>query len=157
MQKQEVTSVVEKLAAPLAAALGLELVDVEYIKERGQMVLRILIDHEKGVSFEDCEALSRSLGDELDKADPLPHSYSLEVSSAGLERPLKKETDFTRFTGRKVKIKLFGPFNGRKNFNGTLFGFEGGQILLQDEDAGVLRIPLNQVAKANLVYEPKSV
>ncbi len=157
MQKQAVTSVVEKLAAPLAATLDLELVDVEYIKERGQMVLRILIDREEGVSLEDCEALSRSLGDELDRADPLPHSYSLEVSSAGLERPLKKETDYTRFTGRKVKIKLFGPFNGRKNFNGTLFGFEGGQILLQDEDAGVLRIPLNQVAKANLVYEPKSV
>ena len=153
MSKKAVTENVTELAVPLATSLGLDLVDVEFVTERGQTVLRILIDREAGVRLEDCERLNRLLGDELDRADPIPYSYNLEVSSAGLERPLKKESDFIRFNGKKVKIKLFASLAGVKNFSGHINGFEDGNILLRDENKEVLRIPLNQVAKANLVYE----
>jgi ribosome maturation factor RimP len=155
--KQAVTDIVKKIASPLAEGLGLEIVDIEFVTERGQTILRVLIDRDQGVRLEDCEALSRGLGDELDNADPIEQSYSLEISSAGLERPLKKDSDFIRFAGRKVKIKLFSPLEGRKNFAGTLVGIEGEQVLLGDTKAEVVRIPLSQVAKANLVYEQKGV
>jgi ribosome maturation factor RimP len=157
VSKKAVTENVREMTVPLAAGLGLELVDVELVTERSQTVLRVLIDREAGVRLEDCEQLNRLLGDELDRVDPIPYSYSLEVSSAGLERPLKKESDFTRFAGKRVKIKLFSPLNDKKNFNGILSGFEEGQILLQDESTGIVRIPFSQVVKANLVYEFKSV
>ncbi len=140
------------LAEPLAESLGLELVDVEYVKEGGSYILRILVDKEGGVTHKDCEALSGILGDELDRVDPIEESYLMEVSSPGIERPLKKEGDFIRFAGNRVQIKLFSPFDGKKSIIGTLQGLEEKLILIEDEKSCLLRIPFAQVAKANLSY-----
>ena len=102
------------VAEPLAAELQLELVDVEYVKEGGQYVLRFLIDKEGGVTLDDCEAFSRIMDSELDRLDPIAHSYQLQVSSPGIERPLKKAADYERFSGRLASLKLFAPLNGAR-------------------------------------------
>lgn len=152
MTKQQVNEIVANLAEPHAAALGLEVVDVQFLREGGQRILRVLIDREGGISLDDCEALSRVLGEELDRADPISYSYSLEVSSPGIERPLKKEQDFRRFAGRLINCRLYSPLQGRKNFSGVLLGLEGQEILLEAEAGGVVRLPLASVASARLIF-----
>ena len=119
----KVTETVTALAAPVAEKLGLELWDVEYIREAGQWFLRVYIDKDGGVSINDCEALSRALDPVLDEADPIPDSYVFEVSSAGAERELKRPGDFARFMGYK-------PVNGSKSFVGTLSGYRDGDVTL---------------------------
>ena len=141
------------MAEPLAAELQLELVDVEYVKEGGQYVLRFLIDKEGGVTLDDCEAFSRIMDSELDRLDPIAHSYQLQVSSPGIERPLKKAADYERFSGRLASLKLFAPLNGARKYVGVLRGLEQQDILLELESGTMIRIPLKLVAKANLVFE----
>lgn len=152
MQAQKIKDLVSGLAAPLIGDMDLELVDVELVKERNQLILRVLIDHPDGVSLAHCERLNRYLSDELDRVDPIEQSYTLEVSSAGLERPLKKKEDYVRFAGKPAAIRLYSPLNGRKNFKGTLRGFEEGCVLLEDEKNEMHRLPLESIARANLVY-----
>ena len=108
----KVTETVTALAAPVAEKLGLELWDVEYIREAGQWFLRVYIDKDGGVSINDCEALSRALDPVLDEADPIPDSYVFEVSSAGAERELKRPGDFARFMGSGAEVRLYKPVNG---------------------------------------------
>lgn len=156
MAKQPVNELVTKLAEPHAALLGLEVVDVQFLKEGGQRILRVLIDREGGISLDDCEALSKVLGEELDRADPIPCGYSLEVSSPGIERPLKKEQDFRRFAGRLINCRLYNPLLGRKNFSGVLLGLEGQDVLLEAEAVGIVRLPLASVASARLVFDEGS-
>ena len=126
----KVTETVTALAAPIAAELGLELWDVEYVREAGQWFLRVYIDKDGGVSISDCEALSRALDPVLDEADPIPDSYVFEVSSAGAERELKRPGDFERFMGSPVEVRLYKPVDGSKSFVGTLFGYSGGDVSL---------------------------
>jgi ribosome maturation factor RimP len=156
MAKQPVNEMVANLAEPHAAALGLEVVDVQFLREGGQRILRVLIDREGGISLDDCEALSKVLGEELDRADPIPYGYCLEVSSPGVERPLKKEQDFRRFAGRLINCRLYSPLQGRKNFSGILLGLEGHDVLLQAETPGIVRLPLASVASARLVFNDGS-
>lgn len=148
----KVTETLYQLAEPLAQMLGLELVDVELTKEAGRRVLRFLIDKEGGVTLKDCEALSRLLDPELDRLDPIPGSYDFQVSSPGVERPLKKETDFHRFRGRSVRIKLFSPLEGKKVYEGILQGLEENNVLLTVNEK-TIHIPLEKVAKANLTFQ----
>jgi ribosome maturation factor RimP len=143
---------VTDLALPLAEQLGLELVDVEFLKEGGQHVLRVFIDRDGGITHSHCEDMSRALDEELDKVDPIEQNYVLEVSSPGIERPLKKEADYIRFSGRAIHVRLFSPLHGQKNFAGTLHGLEGENILLETEKQEILRIPLSQVSKAHLAF-----
>lgn len=126
----KVTEAVSALAAPIAEELGLELWDVEYIREAGQWFLRVYIDKDGGVSINDCEALSRALDPVLDEADPIPDSYVFEVSSAGAERELKRPGDFVRFMGSGAEVRLYQPVNGSKSFIGTLSGYENGSVTL---------------------------
>ena len=119
------------LALPLAEGLGLELWDVEYLKEAGQWYLRIYIDRRDGsVGIDDCEALSRALDPVLDKEDPIEESYVFEVSSAGLERELKRPSDFDRFLGSNVEVKLYKSVNGRKQYTGTLTRYDKGDVTI---------------------------
>lgn len=123
-----ITDVVWKLAEPVAAEEGCEIWDVEYVKEASGFVLRVYIDKEGGVSIDDCERVSRRLDPLLDEADPIPDSYTFEVSSAGAERHLKRPSDFERFMGSLVEVKLYSAWLGAKQFVGTLSGYDKGKV-----------------------------
>ena len=123
----------EKLLLPLVERLGLELVDVEYVKEGSDYFLRAYIDKEGGVTIDDCEAVSRPLSDLLDEVDFIPDAYILEVSSPGLGRQLKKEKDFIRSIGKEVDVKLYKAVEKRKEFSGVLLENDSDSIVI-DED-----------------------
>ena len=142
---QEVRQVVE----PILESQGFELVDLEYQRESQGWVLRIYLDRQGGVSLDDCAGISHEVGAVLEVKDLIPSSYTLEVSSPGLTRPLKKPEDFNKFRNQMVKIKLYEPLDGRKNFKGTLLGLEGDRVRVEVEQQ-VYELPLQQIAKANL-------
>ena len=141
----KVTETVTALAAPVAAELGLELWDVEYVREAGQWFLRVYIDKDGGVSINDCEALSRALDPVLDEADPIPDSYVFEVGSAGAERELKRPSDFEKFMGSEVEVKLYQPYEGKKSIVGKLEGYENGDLTVNS-----VRFKKSQVAQVKL-------
>jgi ribosome maturation factor RimP len=142
---QEVCEVVE----PILQSQGYELVDLEYQRESRGWVLRIYLDREGGITLDDCTGVSHEVGAVLEVKDIIPNAYILEVSSPGLTRPLKKPEDFNRFRNQLVKIKLYQPLNGRRNFKGTLLGLEGETVRVEVEGQ-VFDIPLPSIAKANL-------
>jgi ribosome maturation factor RimP len=151
-RKDEIIEKVRGIAAPLAEAEGLELVDVELAGPGGHPTLRLYIDKEGGVSLDDCTSVSRAVSAALDVEDPIEGAYELEVSSPGLDRPLRTPEHFQRFAGRRARIKAYGPIaeaGGRKSFVGTLQGFADGRAVI-DVDGTVYRVPREQIAKANL-------
>ena len=119
------------LAESLAKDQGLELWDVTYTKEAGQWYLRIYIDKDGGVGINDCEAFSRAFDPILDAADPIAGSYTFEVSSAGAERELKRPSDFEKFLGSRVEVKLYKAVGGSKTFKGTLTGYRDGDVTVE--------------------------
>lgn len=143
---------VRNIVTPLIEHAGFELVDLEYVKEGSEWVLRLYIDHENGIDHGACQTVSNLVGDELDKADPIPHSYLLEVSSPGIERPLRTSKDFNRFSGEKIYIKLFAPKNGQKEYTGELLGMEEDQIALMADETKLL-FSMDEIAKARLVVD----
>ncbi len=143
---------VSLLAEGLAEELAVELVDVELVKEGSQWFLRIYIDKEGGMDLDTCEIFSRRLGEILDEDDPISQAYRLEVSSPGIERVLKKEKDFVRFSGQKVKINLFEAIDGKKQLIGLLMGIQDGKVKVE-ADEKVYELALAQISKANLYWE----
>lgn len=120
--KKSIETTIEELVQPIIDTNNFELVDVEYVKEAGEYFLRIFVDKEGGISLNECEVVSRALSEILDVKDPIKDNYYLEVSSPGLDRPLKKDKDFVRYQGRDVEIKLYKPLNGSKQFEAELVG-----------------------------------
>ena len=121
---KKITELTAELAAPAVAEAGCTIWDVEYVKEGGTWYLRVLLDKEGGVDILDCEAVSRKLSDLLDEADPIEGSYTLEVGSAGAERALKRPSDFRRFLGSPVLVKLYRALDGRKELPGVLEAYD---------------------------------
>ena len=152
MGKAPVTQSVTELIEPGLLAKGLELIDVEFKKEGKSWVLRIYIDREGGVTLEDCQKVSRLAGDLIEVEDVIEPVYTLEVSSPGLNRVLKKEKDFLKYSGKKINVQCHAPMDGRKKFTGILTDFIDQSIHL-DVDGQQHTIPLSLVAKANLVIE----
>ena len=126
----KITDQVWEFAEPLVQACGCSLWDVEYVREGGEWFLRLYIDKDGGVDIDDCEAVSRAVDPVLDEKDPIPESYRFEVCSAGLERVLKRPSDFERFLGEPVLVKLYRPTDGRKEFPGVLKGYKDGDITI---------------------------
>jgi ribosome maturation factor RimP len=149
LKEQTVSARVEKLVKPFISQEGLELVDVEYKKEGSNWYLRIFIDKPEGVQLEDCEKISKIASSALDEADIIPQQYYLEVSSPGVERPLKTEDDFIRFRGSNISLRTKTKIQGSRNFQGVLVDFEDDQIVLKTAD-GELRIPYQLIGKARL-------
>lgn len=150
---------VREIAERTARALGLELVHVETARGagRGQTVVRIFVDKPEGVTHEDCAAVSHHVGTILDVEDPLPDSYTLEVSSPGLERGLYKLADYERFAGRQAKLKTDRAVGGnQRNFRGEILGVEGDLVVFDDRTSGEVRIPFDHVAKANLEIDTEA-
>ena len=127
---KKVTEIVAELAEPVARKHGCELWDVEYVKEAGGWLLRVYIDREGGVSIDHCEAVSHELDPILDARDPIPDSYTFEVSSAGAERALKRPSDFIKFLGHTVEVKLYQPREGRKEYIGSLVGSDDTSVTI---------------------------
>lgn len=152
VQIMDLAGQVESLIESLVEQEGYELVHVEFL-ERGQAsLLRIYIDKPGGVNLSDCQRISRQVGVLLDVEEIVPHHYTLEVSSPGIERPLFKEADFTRFAGSEIRLTTVEKINQRRNFVGVLLGCVGGEVELECEGETV-RIPLERVKKAHLVYD----
>ena len=152
MSADRISKSAEAFARPIAEEMGLELVEVQFRKESG-WVLRLFIDREQGgVNVDDCAAVSRQVSAYLEAEDLISHAYTLEVSSPGAERPLKRLEDFVRFAGRRVRIKLKEPINGEYVFSGTLTAAdaEQKQIILDADQTGPMTFALDAVAKARL-------
>lgn len=151
-RKEDILESVRRIAAPLAAQEGLELVDVEIGGAGGRQTLRLFIDKPGGVSLDDCTEVSRAVSAALDVEDPIAGAYDLEVSSPGLDRPLRTPEHFEKFKGSKVRVKTFGPVpecENRKTFVGQLIGFAEGKVIV-DVDGKVFHVPHAQVSKANV-------
>ena len=156
-------SVVEQVravAARVAAGYGLEIFDVQFRREAPGMVLRVQIDRpgpaasaEESVSVEDCARVSRDLSAILDVEDVVPIAYTLEVSSPGLDRPLRQLDDYRRFAGRRAKIVVRGQVEGQGFFRGTLAGVDGREVLIDGEDGRTHRVPVDAITRANLEVE----
>ena len=146
------TKQVTRLIEPVLVETGFELVDVEYLSEHGRMVLRIYVDKAGGITLDECARISREVGDLIDIKNFIQHEYVLEVSSPGLNRPLKKEKDFLRAIGKKVKIRMTVPVNGRRRFTGLLKKIEDRNLYLEIDDQ-LFVLPQQGIEKANLVFE----
>lgn len=151
MEKEKIAEKVENLIMPNVSELGLELVDVEYIQDGAYFFLRVYVEKLEGdVSLEDCAALSNAIEDRVDAV--IEDKFFLEVSSPGLERPLKKIADYERFKGSKVKLLLKSKIEDTRNISGYLVKAENGIIYL-DIDGLIHEISFEEIKKANLVFE----
>jgi len=148
---QQIAERVIALAEPVAEDLGFDLVDAEYVTERGKWILRIYIDKPGGVNVEDCAMFSNEIGDLLDVKEVISGGYVLEVSSPGLNRPLRKEKDFIWATGKKIKARTKIPMDGRRNFTGLLQRYSHGTISIR-LDQGTVELALKDIEKANVLY-----
>ncbi|MBD5559653.1 MAG: ribosome maturation factor RimP [Clostridia bacterium] len=140
---------VEALAQPLAAEMGYEYVDTEYAKEGRDWMLTIYIDKPDGVQIDDCETFSRALEKILDEKDPVPDTYTLVVSSPGLDRPLRTLRDFERSRGMTIDVKLYKPFMGSKEFTGPLVDFTDSSVTIASGDDEIT-FELDETAKISL-------
>jgi len=161
VSQETTTDKVHRLVAPILQDMAMELVDLEFKREGRDWFLRLFIDKAGGVTLDDCADVSREIDALLEVEEVIDTAYRLEVSSPGLDRPLKKPEDYERFKGRLVKVKTFEKLDPderghtRKTFVGELLGLEGGtvRILQQDKKGGVVEIPLDGIAKANLEFD----
>jgi ribosome maturation factor RimP len=147
---EQITAVVDSVAK----AQGLEIVELEFLGGGKQRLLRIYIDKPEGVTHQDCETVSQQVGGILDAEDVIPgESYTLEVSSPGVERKLTKPADFQRFSGQKAKVVTHEPVESQKHWEGVLRGLDGEEIVIEPSEGRLIRIPLSGVKRANLKFE----
>jgi ribosome maturation factor RimP len=132
--------------------MNFELVDIEYLRERGRWVLRLFIDKEGGVTLDDCVAVNKEIGDLIDVKDIILNQYVLEVSSPGVNRPLKKEKDFILAVGKKIKVITHSPKDDRRNFIGCLEDVRGDELRILVDDKPI-SIFLKEIKRANIIYE----
>jgi ribosome maturation factor RimP len=151
---EEIVARISDIAQRVGGSEGIEIVDVQLLGAGRGRVLRIFIDRPQGVSHADCEFISHQVGTILDVEDVIPgDSYTLEVSSPGLERRLIKATDFERFVGRKAKVVLREPVENQRTWEGKLAGFSDGIVALEPSAGKLVHFPFAQVQKANLKFE----
>lgn len=152
-KKEDYEKRVEAYLLPVMEENGFELVDVEYVKEAGSWYLRAYIDKPGGFTVDDCEMVSRRLGDWLDQEDFIDESYILEVSSPGLGRPLKKEKDFKRSMGEQVEVRLYRALDGQKDFTGILSGYDGTTVTIRYEDESESTFDRKDIALIRLAFD----
>ena len=141
---------IEERARPVVEAAGLELVDVQFRPEENGWVLRFFIDKPGGFGLADCEEWSDRLGSLVEDSGLVSRAYSLEVSSPGLARPLKKKADFERFKGVDAIVKTASALNNQRNFHGRIEGMDGENLVLLDRTNGIVKIPLVEITSAKL-------
>ena len=152
-QKEDLETKIQSLAEQLASSLGVEIVLVEIKGGSNRPVVRTYVDRPGGVTLADCEQFSKRFSVLLDVEDWIPFSYTLEVSSPGLNRPLVRETDFVRFAGQSARIRTRHPVDGQKNFKGKILGVAGGKVELELAPGRRVGIDVGAIEKANLMVE----
>ena len=150
MGDQSIADKIREIAERVAIDHGLELVHTEVAGPDNSPIVRVFIDKPHGVTHDDCSEVSIHLGTILDVEDFIHASYTLEVSSPGLNRGLYKPTDYERFAGSLAKLKTRAAIEGQRNFRGNLLGLDGNDVLLDDRTSGKVRIPFETITKANL-------
>lgn len=152
MAKAEYESRTEQLLLPIIEENHFELVDVEWVKEAGVYYLRAYVDKEGGITIGDCELVSRALSDLLDQYDYISENYILEVSSPGLDRPLRKDKDFARSIGKEVELRLFRPVDKVKEFTGILTAYDKETVTIQTEDFGEKTFRRKDISMIRLAF-----
>lgn len=152
MAKKDYESRTEELIMPLIEANNFELVDVEWVREGSNWYLRVFIDKEGGITVDDCEMISRAFGDILDEKDYIEENYIFEVSSPGLDRPLRKEKDFARSIGKEVEIKLYKAVDKQKEFTGCLKAYDQDTVTLEMEDEEKMTLKRADIAVIRLAF-----
>ena len=143
----------EELITPILDRMNFELVDVEYVKEGGTWYLRAYIDKEGGITVNDCEAVAREMNEILDREDFVEDSYVFEVSSPGLGRPLKKETDYNRSMGKEVEIRTYRAINREKEFYGILSAYDENTVTIKTEDGTEMTFEKSDIALIRLAFD----
>lgn len=150
MNRKEVLRELRGITNSIAEELNYELVDVEYAKDNGRYFLRVYIHKDGGVNLEDCQNMSEALSEKLDKDDPIKDTYYLEVSSPGLDRPLKTNKDLKRNIENYIEIKLYSAFDGKKNYEGKLIYFDNDSIKIEKDDQNIVEIPRESISVIRL-------
>lgn len=153
MKKVSKEFLLEELATPVVESLGYELTDLTFEKKGKDWYLTLFIDSENGISLEDCEKVSRPISEMLDEQDPIEQSYYLEVSSPGMDRPLKKEKHFLSNLDKKIAVHLFAPLDGKKDIEGVLKSYTTDALTLELETGEMLTLENSKIAKANRLDE----
>lgn len=153
MSTKHVCEIVMELVEPVAVERGLELVDVEFQAHGKRSVLRLYIDRPGGVGLDDLAAVSREVSDVLDAHDAVPGQYTLECSSPGINRRLRKPEDFARFCGKSVRVRTSTPIAGSRNFAGLLVAASGDAIEIDDTARGRLAVPLRAIERAHYEHD----
>ncbi len=152
MKKTSTYHSVTDLIQPTLRKKNIELVDVEYKKIEENWTLRVLVEKNQGITVHDCQELSREIEDLIEIHELIDSHYILEVSSPGLDRPLKKEADFLRNKGKRIRIKTYLPINNKKENVGTVIDFSKDTLFLEDRK-DILKVPLTDIAQAKLIVE----
>ena len=152
MAKTSIYQSVADLIRPILRGSNIELVDVECKKTGKTWALKVFIDKNQGVTVHDCQELSREIEDLIEIRELIDDHYVLEVSSPGLDRPLKKDTDFLRNKGKRIQIKTYSPINNKKENAGTVIDFVNGTLFLEDKK-NILKISLTEIAQAELIIK----
>ena len=133
MNRKNIVNIVKQHCEPMVEEVGYDLVDLEFIKEDSSYFLRLYIGKPEGISIDDCQKVSKIVGDKLDELDPIDESYYLEVSSPGLDRPLKTDKDLRRNIGKDIEINLYKNIDGKKKYIGELLNFTDRYIIIKEE------------------------
>lgn len=150
--QQKIIEKIEKIVTPVINEMGLSLVDIEYMQDGGYWYVRIYVENLNGeITLEECAAISGKIDEDVDKL--IEQRFFLEVSSPGIERPLKKIEDFIRFKGEKIKVSLKHKINDKKSFEGIITECKDNIIFLEIEEENIVEIPFSEVKKANIIYE----
>lgn len=150
--QQKIIEKIEKIVTPVVNEMGLSLVDIEYMQDGGYWYVRIYVENLNGeITLEECAAISGKIDEDVDKL--IEQRFFLEVSSPGIERPLKKIEDFIRFKGEKIKVSLKHKINDKKSFEGIITECKDNTIFLEIEEENIVEIPFSEVKKANIIYE----
>nr|WP_320025945.1 ribosome maturation factor RimP [uncultured Acetobacterium sp.] len=143
----------DELTAPVVESLGYELTDLTFEKRGKDWCLTLFIDSEDGISLDDCEKVSRRISELLDEKDPIEQSYFLEVSSPGMDRPLKKEKHYLSNLNKKIAVHLFAPLDGKKNIEGVLKSYSSEELTLELDNGELITLENSKIAKANRLDE----
>ena len=152
MSKKAIVKSVKNICEKIATDLNYELVDLEYVKDSGNYYLRVYVDKPGGITLDDCQTMSMAVSEKLDENDPFPDAYYLEVSSPGLDRPLKTDKDLKRNIGKDIELKLYSALNDRKNYEGELLDYNNTEIIIiSNEDR--IQIPRELVSIIKLAIK----